>query len=195
MLVLQDTAGVRETADVVERMGVQRSREVASEAGVVVIVVDDSTGLDAADEELFDLVDPSKTVVAINKVDLGLAKIDRDELKMQFPGSPVVELSARQGKGLSELKRVVKARALEVAGLSANGLGERVVVTRARQYRDLKGALESLIRARGAVSDALPPELVGVDLRESCRLLGEVTGETVNEDILDTIFREFCIGK
>lgn len=193
-LVLQDTAGVRETDDPVERLGVMRSRRAAREADVVVVVLDDTTGFEDADFEVLKELHSERVVLAINKVDTGMRRVNREHLKQALGERPVVEISARDGTGLSRLKDAIRNQALAEGG-TVGGQRERVIVTRARHYQVLKASAEAVQRAADAVEEGLAPELVAVELREALRLLGELTGETVSDDVLDVIFREFCIGK
>lgn len=190
-LVLMDTAGIRSTMDPVERLGVERSRAVLAGADVVLFVVDDSRGLEDEDRAVAELVPAERTVLVVNKCDLGLVRVDRGALARWFPGRPLVEVSALRAEGLQALAEAVRAAVVE--GRQPDR--ESVLVTRARHRDALARALEGVRSARRGLAAGLPAELTAVDLQAAVSGLGEVTGDTVEEEILDVIFREFCIGK
>jgi tRNA modification GTPase len=185
-------AGMRETGDVVERLGVERAKSEIGLADVVVLVVDDSAGPTAEDLRLLsDLGAAGKpTVVAVNKVDLGVGAWDaRDCLP---PGCRAVRISAKTGEGLG---------ALEEAILCSRG-GDReghysasVVVTNLRHVDALERAGAAIGECLGVIRNGLPVDLASAGLRDAIDALGEITGETSSDELIERIFSDFCVGK
>lgn len=190
-LVLMDTAGIRATEDRVERLGVERSRALLTEADVVLFVVDDGAGLAGGDWAIAEMVPAERVVVVVNKVDTGRRLVDRGALAERFAGRPLVEVSALRGEGLAALGEAVRGAVL--GGRLPDR--ESVLVTRARHRDALARALDHLRAAGRGAAGGLPAELVAVDLRAAVARLGEVTGDTVDDDLLEAIFRDFCVGK
>lgn len=188
-LRLSDTAGLREARDLVEELGVARSRERLAQADLVLYLVDGSEPLTEEDVTVFrDLADRPALVV-VNKVDLPRG-LDFQKLRRRV-SSPVVEVSAFTGQGLENLEKAVVDLVL---GGEVNTAGE--IVTQARHYELLERAREALAQAQGLLEQAEPPwELVALEVKEALLALGEITGEEVGEAVLDQIFAQFCIGK
>ena len=206
-LHLIDTAGITPTTDPVEQIGVQRSRAAAESADVVLLVFDGSEPLTAQDyrvsEELRTLgfgnaaeqdghaaTRSRPVLIVLNKVDRGL-HIDRNELERMWPLVPLVSTSTLTDEGIVTLEETLAD--LVHAGKVLQG--ESVLVTSARHQEALRRAAEHLRASLGSLDQALPLDFVSIDLRAAYEALGEVTGETASEDLLDKIFSEFCIGK
>lgn len=188
LLRLTDTAGVRDTGDEVEQIGVERSREAAQAAQLALLVLDGSQPLTEEDREAMELAKqvPNRICV-INKSDLEPV-FDPKLLREEFPRLCVV--SAAEGAGLDALDRMV-------AELFPTGSGEGggVFLTNERQYAAAGRAKESLLRAREGLETGLPPDLLLTDVEEAMGALGELTGRTVREDVTARIFQRFCVGK
>lgn len=186
---LMDTAGLREAVDEVEAIGVAKARGRIEEAGLIIYVVDLTAGF-GEDMEILSDLPPGKTLIAANKVDIGPGRLA--EAVAAFSLFDVVALSARSGEGIDGLKDLIFRKA---AGRNSmeTPVGELVASVRHRDC--LVKCREALEAARGSLSQGLPRELSAVDIRASVDSLGEITGETTSEDILDLIFSSFCIGK
>ncbi len=187
-LRLIDAAGVRETEDPVEREGVRRAREKALAADLVLMVIDGSVALTDEDRLAFELCESDKTLLLINKSD----QIQVLDLKTLPPFSGQVELSAKSGVGLEALRqKIVEQLSSDVAG---EGVEDIVVLE--RRHRD---ALLQAISALNCFAEALvataPFECLAMDLRVSLAALGQITGETTPDEILEQIFSRFCVGK
>ena len=188
LLNLTDTAGLRQTGDEAERLGVARSRAAAETARLVLLVLDGSGPLTPEDREAMALAKEAPACIClVNKADLPQA-LDLEELKKTFPH--LCPVSAKDGTGLEALGPLVAA--LFPAG--AGGAGE-ALLTNARQAEAVTRAQESLDRASQGLEDGLPPDLLLSDVEEALEALGEVTGTTVREDITARIFQRFCVGK
>lgn len=189
LLRLIDTAGLRETSDEVEKLGVERSRKALESAELALAVVDPRSGLDDEDRELLRLAcQAPRCVVVCNKSDLPAAV---PPAKLNLPeGVKSVELSARTGEGMEELERAIADLFPEGEG---DDLGE--LLTNARQAEAAARAEEAVSRASAALKSGLTPDAVLTDVEEAMTALGELTGKSVHEDITDRIFSRFCVGK
>ena len=184
-LRLIDTAGIRETGDTVEAMGVQRSREALDQADLVLCVCDGSQRLTEEDRAIIDLcLACEKTIALINKTDLGQAVQPSD-----LPFDTVIEICAKTGQGLDRLADTVDA--LFAGKLTCDGS----ILTNARQYDACRRAHEAILRSLQGLTLGLTPDAVLTDVEEAMEAIGEVTGATVREDITARIFERFCVGK
>ena len=190
---LLDTAGITETVDVVEAIGVERSRHALSTSALVIVVVDGSEPLNDEDRQVLELVearlDPTSVVYAINKEDLpaGLDILDVDLLPEE---APVVRISTLTGDGMGQLIDTLH----EIAVGQTDSATRPALVT-SRQFDALRRAEKSIRSAREARSAGVPIDLLAVDVRTALYAVGEITGEHVSEAVLDEIFSRFCIGK
>lgn len=190
---LLDTAGVRQTEDFVEQEGVRRSRAAMEAAEVLLVVLDGSQPLTAGDRDLVASFPGKRRLVVVNKSDLPMALTEPDlECLHSLPGqAALVRISATTGEGLDELRDRLRALVLR----QDFEPGETPLVTRLRHRTALVRAQEALEQAEASVSHGLSGEFVAMDLRAAIDALGEITGAVTTEDILDRIFKEFCIGK
>jgi len=196
-LVLTDTAGLRgqeDAGDPIERLGIERTRRALKQAELVLMVFDGSEPLSKADSEVIQAVEeanPGVRVAVINKSDLP-KQLDVEELGKALANVAFVRASATEPGGTTALEE-------ELAGLVLSGKArhnpDQPTVTSARHLEALKRAQEHVEAALASAKAAVPAAFVAVDLRSALNYLGEVTGETATEDLLDEIFRNFCIGK
>ncbi len=185
-----DTAGIRETVDVVERIGVERAREALAQADLVLVLLDASAPLTAEDREVLGLLAGRQAIVLVNKTDLP-AVIDLEMVSALVADKPVIRISALEGTGVDELETAISE--LVYSGRVVQG--DSAFVNNVRHSQLLAQARGRLTEAQAAAEGGLPPDCVVVDLRAAWTLLGEIIGETVGEDIIDQIFSQFCIGK
>lgn len=190
---LLDTAGIAESADVIERIGIARSRDALASSGIALFVIDRSRPPTAEDalvtELLAERLSDGGVLVALNKTDLPDAG-DHADLLSQLPGVPAVEISTQTGAGLSDLK----AALFYLAVGQTDASGEPALVT-IRQLDALRRALVHVESSEEAFANSIPLDLIAVDVRGALHAVGEITGERVDEAVLDEIFRRFCIGK
>lgn len=191
-VLLFDTAGIRPTEDPVEQIGVERTVGVIESADVIVLVLDGSLPLTPEDFQAYEQAKQRDIplLVAINKSDLPEG-LSIDLVREMVGLAPVVRVSAHSGEGLEALAQ--EAIRLRVGDAHADT--NQIVITRARHLGALKRAQEALQRAMQALEEDLPVELVGVDLQDALQALGEVTGDSVAEEVVDRIFADFCVGK
>jgi len=184
---LFDTAGLRETGEEAEKLGVTRTRELIETAALTLFMVDGSAGITEEDRKEAGAV-TSPSIVAINKIDLGTV-ISRDEAAALAKGARAVEISAREGAGIEELLALITDAVITWGPEATGG------VTSHRQEEALLRGASHLGRAREAAREGLSPEFIASDLRLCLDAIGEITGETATDDILDIVFSRFCIGK
>jgi len=196
-LELVDTAGLRETSEEAEAIGVRKSREALADADLVLVVVDASAALREDERALIASLAGRRALVAQNKCDLPPAEAVERPGDLEFPGEraedpapAAVRTSAITGEGVQQLRD-----ALEEMIRNPAGEGESGILTSLRHFEAVRGALASLDAAKGAVTAKIPHEMVLLDLYAALRHLDGLTGETTPDDILNRIFSSFCIGK
>ena len=184
-----DTAGIRHTEDPVERIGVERSIEKLKVAEVVLLVVDTSKALDDEDRYIASLVREKKHILVLNKIDLA-PEVQAKDITAQLQIEPVeiVKTSAKLHTGIGELQDAI-------IGATAVSLKEAEFLVNERHYDVLIKARDALERCIETVRTGLTNEFIAIDLKEALNRLGEITGETTTDDILNMIFSRFCIGK
>jgi len=193
-LVVWDTAGLRHTTDEVERIGVERARSGLQEAELVLAVFDASRPLDAEDEIVCSAVAAKKLIPVLNKIDLSLG-VSPADLEERLQAGPLVRLSAKSGIGMENLVERIQQAALGVGSAGRQEQTGGAIVSRVRHRDSLAKAAQNLGQASTGLKEGLPFDLVSVDLRVALDHIGEITGHVSTEDILDRVFREFCIGK
>ncbi len=183
---ITDTAGIRETNDVVEKIGVERSREKLEEADLVILMLDTSRKLEEEDRDIIKSIKDKKVIVLLNKVDLE-RKIELDELKEL---DNFIEISAMTGFGLEDLKNEIKS-------LFFNGEvdNESLIITNSRHKQALYRALENCENAQSRLKMNEFLDLISIYVTSGLRALGEITGSELEEDLVNKIFSEFCVGK
>jgi tRNA modification GTPase len=184
-LRISDTAGIRETQDLVEAIGVSRSLEMMSDCDVTIVVLDGSSPIGDEDEKLLRRARQQAHIVAVNKADLANA------FELSSNGARVVRVSALTGVGMDDLEAALGAFIAERKADASDDF----VLTSARQNQAVLRAIDGVSAASKAVAKDVPHEMILLDLYASLSALNEMTGEVVTEDILDKIFSSFCIGK
>ncbi|MDP4089454.1 MAG: tRNA uridine-5-carboxymethylaminomethyl(34) synthesis GTPase MnmE [Bacillota bacterium] len=187
-LKIIDTAGIRETEDIVEKIGVERSRQKINEADLIMLVLDLSRELDNEDLEILDYIKDKKYIILLNKADLDL-RLKLDVMK-GLDKDNVIEISALKGRGIDELKEKIKNMFFRGQITSSD-----IMITNSRHKEALLRASEKCEAALRTLEEGLSIDFASIDARGAWADLGEITGETLEEDLLDKIFSEFCIGK
>ncbi len=188
-LKIIDTAGIRETKDIVEKIGVDRAREIAQNADLILYVVDSSVPLDENDEEIMAMLTGKKAIILYNKTDL--TPVIRPELLKEKTGHPVIPISAKEEKGIMELEEQIKEMFFG-GDLSFN---DEVYITNARHKAALEEADKSLELVRNSIEMGMPEDFFSIDLMNAYENLGKILGESVGEDLVNEIFSKFCMGK
>jgi tRNA modification GTPase len=189
-LRLLDTAGIRETSDVVEQIGVERSRTALADADLILLVLNRSEPLSDEERELLEQVRNRQAIVILNKIDLP-PRLDEEAIAGLVPEERIVKLSLLEEWGLPELEKAIVSLFFQ-GGLESN---ELTYVSNARHIHLLKKAKQSLQDALAANEQQVPIDMIQIDLRAAWEQLGEIIGDSVAESLIDQIFSQFCLGK
>jgi len=191
-----DTAGIRETSDTVERIGVEKARSYVEKAALVLALFDGSRPLDEEDREILSLIAGKQAIVLLNKADLGQVVTEteiRTAIKQaaseKISEVPILSISTKDERGFDALTKAI----VRIAGITETP--EESYVTDERDIAILRRADEHLRAALTTIADGLSVDFISIDLRSAWETLGEITGETATEDLIDEIFSRFCIGK
>ena len=185
-----DTAGIRTTDDVIEKIGVDRAWEYAMNADLIIYVVDASKELDENDDKILDLIRNKNTIILLNKSDLDTV-VTAGMMKERAGNIPVISVSAKEEQGIRELEEMVKEMFLK-GEISFN---DQIYITNVRQKNALSDALESMKKVIQSIDDGMPEDFYSIDLMDAYESLGSITGESVGEDLINEIFSKFCMGK
>lgn len=189
-LKIIDTAGIRDTADVVEKIGVERAKALVEQADLILLLLDSSAPLSPEDRAVLELLSGKQAIVLINKSDLP-ARLETEEVEKYTDGRLILKISVAREEGLAALEQAI----VDMVYAGQVSPGEAAFVNNVRHSAALRAALERLNDAEATIEAGMPSDCIVVDLREAWEKLGEVTGDTVGEDIIDQIFTQFCIGK
>ena len=184
-----DTAGIRDTEDVVEKIGVERALKAAEEGDLIIYVADGSRPLDDSDRKIIEFIRTRKAIVLINKMDLPM-EADKKELE-RLSGKRVIPVSAKEEQGIEELEQEIKT--LFYSGnLTFN---DQVYITNVRHKEALEHALSSLNLVKNSIEQGMPEDFYSIDLTDAYEELGKIIGEAVEDDVVNEIFSRFCMGK
>lgn len=189
MLNVIDTAGIRDTKDIIEKIGVEKAIKIATGADLIVYVLDASTEIDDNDEAILLLIEDKKAILLLNKSDLE-AKISVEQIKSKTL-HPIISVSVKENIGLSELEQTIKDMFFG-GELSFN---EDIYITNDRHREALIQTQESLKLVYESVDAGMPEDFYSIDLMSAYESLGRIIGENVEEDLVNMIFKEFCMGK
>jgi tRNA modification GTPase len=188
-VLFTDTAGIRHSHDEIEVMGVERARRAIASSSLVILVVDGTTGVTAEDREICTGAEGIPVIMAINKADLPM-QASPEEAAAALPCAGAVAVSALTGQGISALQDMIYETA---AGREE--FAESTVLSNLRHIEATREASEALALASTALEEGFPPDTAATDIRRAWHALGQVTGRTVDEDVVDLIFERFCLGK
>lgn len=195
-LNIVDTAGIRQTQDKVEKIGVEKARKYAQDADLIVYVVDTSIALDENDSEIISLIENKNIIVLLNKNDL-MQAVTQEEVEELFQGKmnrkkPVMlRISAKAGDGMEDFEQAVK----DLFFHGEIGSSHEVVITNLRHKEALQESFDSLMLVKGSIETGMPEDFYSIDLMNAYTSLGRIIGEEINDDLVDEIFSKFCMGK
>jgi len=189
-LNLIDTAGIRDTDDIVEKIGVDKAKEYTKNADLIIYIVDSSRKLDENDEEIIKLIADKKVIVLLNKIDLK-AVVTKEILKDKIKDSVILPVSAKENIGMESFEKTLKDMFFK-GKISFNN---QVYITNARHKRALMESLESLKQVQNSLEMQMPEDFYSIDLMSAYERLGFIIGESVEEDLVNEIFSKFCTGK
>lgn len=184
-----DTAGIRDTNDVVEKIGVDKAKEYAKDADLILYVADASVSLDANDREIMEMLKNKKTIVLLNKSDLNTV-VTQEDIKRQVD-APVLLISAREETGMEELEETIK----QLFFTGEINFNDEVYITNIRHKTALEEAKKSLELVEKSIEMDMPEDFYTIDLMSAYESLGSIIGESVGEDLVNEIFSKFCTGK
>ncbi len=184
-----DTAGIRRTTDIVEKIGVEKAVRTASDADLIIYVLDSSTPLDENDESIMKMIKGKKAILLLNKSDLA-PKVTVAELKHQTE-QPIISMSLKESRGVEELEEKLK----EMFFQGELNLHDEIYITNDRHREAFKSALESLKLVISSIEAGMAEDFFSIDLMNAYETLGKIIGENVEEDLVNMIFKEFCMGK
>lgn len=188
-LRMMDTAGIRQTEDKVEKIGVDKAKEYAKDADLILYVVDASVPLDDNDEQIIDLLKEKKAIILLNKSDLEVS-ISENDLKEKID-APVLWISAKEEKGIEKLEEKIK----ELFFSGDINFNDEVYITNVRHKTALQEAKESMELVENSILSGMPEDFYTIDLMNAYDRLGSIIGESVGEDLVNEIFSKFCTGK
>ena len=188
-LNIMDTAGIRDTEDIVEKIGVDKAKTYANEADLVIYVVDSSRELDENDFDIIDMIRDKKAVILLNKSDLDT--VVTEEMIQSHIDKPILSISAKEEKGIRELEETLKDMFFH-GEISFN---DEVYITNIRHKTALQDAYSSLQKVIMSIENDMPEDFYSIDLLDAYESLGSITGETIGEDLVNEIFSKFCMGK
>ena len=188
-LNIMDTAGIRNTEDIVEKIGVLKAKEYANKADFIIYVIDSSTALDDSDFEIMDILKDKKAVVLLNKSDLDVVTT-KEEVEKHLDKA-IIPISAKENTGIRELEDKIK----DMFFHGEVFFNDEVYITNIRQKNSLQDALDSLNLVVQSIEDDMPEDFYSIDLMSAYESLGKMIGESVEDDLVNEIFSKFCMGK
>ena len=186
-----DTAGIRDTEDTVEKIGVERARKAAMDADLIIYVVDASVPLDDNDQMIFEMIHEKKSVILLNKTDLPSVIKEDDLLKMTGKDSVMIRTSTKDATGIDLFENTVK----DMFFTGRINPDQEVVITNMRHKEALFRTLESLKQVKKSIENHMPEDFYSIDLMSAYTSLGSIIGEEVSDDLVNEIFSKFCMGK
>lgn len=189
-LKLIDTAGIRETKDEVEKIGIAKSRETANAADLIIAIFDASKEIDEEDLEVIDFIKNKKAIIILNKMDLK-AKIDENNENLKKLSGNIIKMSALKNIGIDKLYEKIT----EMFNLNEINLDNENVITNVRQKNLITKAIENVKKAKETIEQKMPIDIIAIFIKDILEDLGKITGEVVTEDIIEEIFANFCLGK
>ena len=187
-LNIMDTAGIRDTSDIVEKIGVDKAKSYANEADLIIYVVDASRELDENDFDIIHMIQDKKAVVLLNKSDLDT--VVTENMIKSYIEKPILSISAKEESGIKELEDTLKNMFFH-GEISFN---DEVYITNIRHKTALKDAYDSLEKVNVSIENNMPEDFYSIDLLDAYEFLGSITGETIGEDLVNEIFSKFCMG-
>lgn len=184
-----DTAGIRKTDDIVEKIGVDRAKESIKDADLVIYVVDSSRELSNEDDDIIELIKEKNTIILLNKMDLAPV-VTKDEM-LKLSDKKVISISAKENKGIDELEETIK----DMFFHGKIEMNDEVYITNVRHKTALKNAYNSLELVKKSIENQMPEDFYSIDLMNAYEELGTIIGESVEDDLVNEIFSKFCMGK
>jgi tRNA modification GTPase len=184
-----DTAGIRSTEDTVEKIGVEKAMKSAEDADLIIYVVDASTNLDENDRLIIEFIKNKKAIILFNKSDLNMV-IDPKEME-NLTGKDIIQISAKENIGIDKLEKWITDMYFQ----GKIDLNNEIYITNIRHKEAIMESKNSLLMVKQSIEDGMPEDFFSIDMMNAYKVLGEILGEAVDEDLVNTIFCKFCMGK
>lgn len=185
-----DTAGIRDTDDKIEKIGINKSIEKAKEADLVIAIIDSSRKLEEEDMRILEIIKDKKAIVLLNKIDKKEA-VDREKLLKIAEDKPILEISALNKTGINKIYEQIS----NMYGLNEIRLDDSLTVTNERHKQAIRNMKEYIYKSKDAIESKMPIDIVTINITNILEEIGKITGESVSDDIIKEIFKKFCLGK
>ena len=185
-----DTAGIREASDEVEKIGIERAKEIADNADLLIAIFDISANIDEEDIEIIDLIKDKKAIIVLNKIDLIQDNINVDS-RISNLNKKIIKISALNKDGVEKISETI----VEMFKINEINLDDGIIVTNTRHKNLINKAINSTENAQISLENKMPMDIVAIEIKNVLEDLGEITGEDVSENIINEIFAKFCLGK
>ena len=185
-----DTAGIRKSDDEIENLGIQKSRNLAQKAELIIAIFDSSREFEEEDEEILNLVEKKNAIIVLNKIDLKKV-IEKDDIKIKEKQKPIVEISTVTGEGIPKIYEEI----IKMFKTDKIKIDNETMITNIRHKNIISTAIEEVDKALKVITKKEPIDIVSIYMRETIEQLNKITGESVTEDIINEIFSKFCLGK
>lgn len=189
-LKIIDTAGIRKTSDKIEEIGVKKALDIAKDAELVLVILDNSKDLTEEDREILKLAESKNSIILLNKVDLKENNLENSE-ELKKLNKRIIKISAKNGNGIEELYNEIE-NMFQIKNLETDG---EIIITNIRHKNQIEYAINNINEAINAVKNNLPIDIISISIKQTLEDLGKITGENVSEDIINEIFSKFCLGK
>ncbi len=189
-LKIIDTAGIRKTSDKIEKIGVKKALDIAKDAELVLVILDNSKDLTEEDREILKLAESKNSIILLNKVDLKENNLEKSE-ELKKLNKRIIKISAKNGNGIEELYNEIE-NMFQIKNLETDG---EIIITNIRHKNQIEYAINNINEAINAVKNNLPIDIISISIKQTLEDLGKITGENVSEDIINEIFSKFCLGK
>ncbi len=189
-LKIIDTAGIRKTSDKIEEIGVKKALDIAKDAELVLVILDNSKDLTEEDKEILKLAESKNSIILLNKVDLKENNLENSE-ELKKLNKKIIKISAKNGNGIEELYNEIE-NMFQIKNLETDG---EIIITNIRHKNQIEYAINNIDEAMNAVKSNLPIDIISISIKQTLEDLGKITGENVSEDIINEIFSKFCLGK
>ena len=189
-LKIIDTAGIRKTSDKIEEIGVKKALDIAKDAELVLVILDNSKDLTEEDKEILKLAESKNSIILLNKVDLKENNLENSE-ELKKLDKKIIKISAKNGNGIEELYNEIE-NMFQIKNLETDG---EIIITNIRHKNQIEYAINNIDEAMNAVKSNLPIDIISISIKQTLEDLGKITGENVSEDIINEIFSKFCLGK
>ncbi len=189
-LKIIDTAGIRNTEDEIEKIGVKKALNIAKDAELILAIFDNTKELSEEDEEILNIIKNKNSIILLNKIDVEDRKLE-DKKEFKNTNKKIIKISAKNGDGIEELYSEIE----KMFQLNELKTDQETIVTNIRHKQQIDLALKNIQEAKKSVKQNLPIDIISISIKQTLEELGKITGENVSEDIINEIFSKFCLGK